>query len=262
MTVLPTKVASVSHIVRSLMKPCSSQRPTAPRMVARVTVSSGEISPRAVARQRVRAILASMVRSTRQFSAAAAKETSAMPSDATRKRSSGGKPGVARNMPIMAVNTIRLLTRGLHRWLKALKRWIKLRDGALATVCMAILLAVPGVFEQAFEVGAHALGAGIGGVSDDQLALRINEQHGIREGLEFAVRVGQQQEIGLAVPQGEQGWVIGLIGQYGPADAAHVLVERDVDAAHLVELGQAGVGAGAADPEQKNPFLAIFCRRP
>src|SRR5574343_998113 len=191
MTVLPTKVASVSHIVRSLMKPCSSQRPTAPRMVARVTVSSGEISPRAVARQRVRAILASMVRSTRQFSAAAAKETSAMPSDATRKRSSGGKPGVARNMPIIAVNTIRLLTRGLHRCEKALRRCSRLRDGALAAVCMAILLAGPGIFEQAFEVGAHALGAGVGGVGDDQLTLRIDEQKRVGHIVQLAGMVGQ-----------------------------------------------------------------------
>ena len=70
--------------------------------------------PLAVARQRVRAISASTVRSTRQLIAAAAPATRAMPTDAAIKRASGGKPGEARNMPIIAVKTIRLLTRGLH----------------------------------------------------------------------------------------------------------------------------------------------------
>jgi len=167
----------------------------APRAVASVIVSSGEMSPRAVARQLVRAILASTVRSTRQFSAAAAKETSAMPSEATVKRSSGGKSGVARHMPIIAVNTIRLLTRGLHRWLKAARRWLRLRVGAVA-VCMEILLAGPGVFEQTVEIGAQALRAGVGRVGHDHQPLWINEQDGVGNFAEDAAPGGQHHEVG------------------------------------------------------------------
>src|SRR6185369_9935703 len=175
------------------------------------------MSPRAVARQLVRAILASMVRSTRQFSAAAAKETRAMPRAATRKRSSGGKPGVARNMPIIAVNTIRLLTRGLQRWAKAARRWPKLRVGA-ATVCMAILLAGPGEFEQSFEIGAHALGGGVGWVSHDQLPWGVGQQQGIGAA---GRRRGDDQQVGLGLAHGGQLRVVRPVGEDDAAQAAH-----------------------------------------
>ena len=45
--------------------------------------------------------------------AAAAADCSVMPSVPSSSLSSGGKPGTARNMPMMAVNTISITTRGL-----------------------------------------------------------------------------------------------------------------------------------------------------
>ena len=102
----------------------------------------------------------------------------AMPREATRKRRTGGKSGVDRHMPIIAVKTIRLLTLGLQRWLKAANRWPML-SGWATIVCMTVLLAVPGKFEQAFNVGTYALGAGAVGEGHDQLPLRIGKEHRI-----------------------------------------------------------------------------------
>ena len=72
--------------------------------------------PRAVGRQAVRFILASMVFSIRQLKAAAAPATSQMPAQATSMRCSAaqsGRPGTASTMPIRAQNTISCTTRGL-----------------------------------------------------------------------------------------------------------------------------------------------------
>ena len=92
-----------------------------------------------MARQRVRVISASTVRSTRQLIAAAAPATSAMPSEAARNSLNGGKPGEARNMPIIAVNTIRVLTRGLHSAKKSARRCPKWRGTMFAIVWLVSL---------------------------------------------------------------------------------------------------------------------------
>ena len=63
---------------------------------------------------RVRAILASMLCSIKQLNAAAAPDANAIPKVAAIRISSGTILGVARNMPIIAVNTISAVTRGLH----------------------------------------------------------------------------------------------------------------------------------------------------
>ena len=70
---------------------------------------------RAVGRQAVRLILASMRCSTRQLKAAAAAATSQMPAQATSQPQSSrsGRPGTASTMPITAQNTISCTTRGL-----------------------------------------------------------------------------------------------------------------------------------------------------
>jgi hypothetical protein len=78
-------------------------------------VDAGETSPRGSGRPRVRIMTASMVRSTRQLIAAAAPATSAMPTVAANTIPAGGNPGVARNMPITAQNTISDTTRGFAR---------------------------------------------------------------------------------------------------------------------------------------------------
>ena len=73
-------------------------------------------SPRAVGRQAVRRILASMLFSTRQLKAAAAPATSQMPALAMAMRASAaplGRPGTASTMPMSAQNTMSWTTRGL-----------------------------------------------------------------------------------------------------------------------------------------------------
>jgi hypothetical protein len=71
-------------------------------------------SPRGSGRARVRAITASIFCSTRQFTAAAAPATSAMPTVAANTTPIGGRPeGCARNMPMTAQKTISDTTLGL-----------------------------------------------------------------------------------------------------------------------------------------------------
>ena len=106
-------MASVSHIVSGLTKRYSSQRPAPPTTPANTSVCSDVSSPRGSGRARVRCITASIFCSTRQFTAAAAPATSAMPSVAANTMPAGGSPGAARNMPITAQKTISDTTRGL-----------------------------------------------------------------------------------------------------------------------------------------------------
>jgi len=70
-------------------------------------------SPLGSGRQRVRSISASTFCSTRQLIAAAAPATRAMPNVPASSTRDGTIPGVARNMPITAVNTMSETTRGL-----------------------------------------------------------------------------------------------------------------------------------------------------
>ena len=75
-----------------------------------------ESSPRAVGRQEVRCMRASICFSTRQLKAAAAAATSQMPAQDTAMCShcwALGQPGTASTMPISAQKTISCTTRGL-----------------------------------------------------------------------------------------------------------------------------------------------------
>jgi hypothetical protein len=60
-------------------------------------------------------MMASILRSIRQFTAAAAPATRAMPAVAANRVCKGTMPGVASSMPITAQNTISDTTRGLVR---------------------------------------------------------------------------------------------------------------------------------------------------
>ena len=64
-------------------------------------------------RWRVRAMRASTFRSTKWLIAAAEPATKAMPSEPNSRISQGTMPGVASNMPTMAVKVIKATTRGL-----------------------------------------------------------------------------------------------------------------------------------------------------
>jgi hypothetical protein len=59
--------------------------------------------------------MASIFSSIKQLNAAAAPDTKAIPMDAKNKISTGTIPGVAKNIPMIAVKTIRAHTRGLVR---------------------------------------------------------------------------------------------------------------------------------------------------
>ncbi len=82
---------------------------------AKISVSSEVICPRGSGRQLVRDMSASSFCSTRQLTAAAAPATSAIPTVAAMSSSSGSAPGTARNIPMIAVNTISETTRGFVR---------------------------------------------------------------------------------------------------------------------------------------------------
>ena len=83
-------------------------------MLANTNVSLELTWPVGSGLPRVRAILASISCSIKQLNAAAAPEASPIPTVAAINISSGTILGVARNIPIMAVNTISAETRGLH----------------------------------------------------------------------------------------------------------------------------------------------------
>jgi len=108
-------VASVSHMVSGFTIPWSNERPMPPITPETAIVSSEFTSPRGSGRPRVRAIMASIFCSMRQFTAAAAPATRAMPTVAANRTRGGTIPGAARNMPITAQNTMRETTLGLVR---------------------------------------------------------------------------------------------------------------------------------------------------
>src|SRR5260221_1531198 len=89
--------------------------PRPPMAPENIMIWTCEMVPLTVGRPRVRAIAASIFCSTRQLNAAAAPATSAMPSVAAKTRPGGGRSGVARSIPITAVNTMSETTRGLVR---------------------------------------------------------------------------------------------------------------------------------------------------
>lgn len=94
----------------------SSAEPAAHSSAEKTRVCLSLSSPRAVGRQAVRFIFASMPFSTRQLNAAAAPATSQMPMQATAASFTSphdGSPGMASTIPISAQNTISCTTRGL-----------------------------------------------------------------------------------------------------------------------------------------------------
>ncbi len=94
-------------------------------------------SPRAVGRQAVRFMRASMPFSTRQLKAAAAPATNQMPALASTMRSASaqlGTPGTASTMPIRAQNTMSWITRGLVSALNC-----RITDGVLAGDAAAVM---------------------------------------------------------------------------------------------------------------------------
>ena len=70
-------------------------------------VSFCETWPSGNGRPLVLAIFASIFSSIKQLKAAAAPDTNAIPIDEKNKISSGTMPGVAKNIPIIAVKTMR-----------------------------------------------------------------------------------------------------------------------------------------------------------
>jgi hypothetical protein len=111
-------VAKVSHIVSGLTVNHSSAEPSAHSTTEKSSACQSLSSPRAVGRQAVRFILASMPFSTRQLKAATAAATSQIPRQASapwRTSAQLGKPGTASTMPMKAQNTINCTTRGLVR---------------------------------------------------------------------------------------------------------------------------------------------------
>jgi hypothetical protein len=83
-------------------------------------VSLEDTCPVGIARALVRAMMASILCSIKQLNAAAAPDAKAIPSVVAMSNGKGTIPGVARNIPIMAVNTISEVTLGLHREKKLL----------------------------------------------------------------------------------------------------------------------------------------------
>ena len=95
--------------------------PVPPRIVAKIVVCADETCPVGSALPRVRAIIASILCSIRQLKAAAAPDANAMPSVVASNNDQGTMPGVARNIAMMAVNTMSEVTLGLQSEKKLLK---------------------------------------------------------------------------------------------------------------------------------------------
>ncbi len=113
-------------------------------------VCTDETCPVGKARARVRAIMASILCSIRQLNAAAAPDANAMPSVVANNSCHGiqAVAGLAIYMPIMAVNTISDVTRGLHSEKKLLKlspmlcnvmAWVRIICSLLFS-CISILV--------------------------------------------------------------------------------------------------------------------------
>ena len=103
-------------MVMGLTQTYNTTEPTAHKVAEKASACQSLSSPRAVGRQAVRRILASMLFSTRQLKAAAAPATSQMPTQAiaaSRSSARVGTPGTASTIPISAQNTMSCTTRGL-----------------------------------------------------------------------------------------------------------------------------------------------------
>ncbi len=87
--------------------------PTPPMATAKAITWVTSSTPRGSGRPRVRAISASMRRSTRWLMAAAAPATNAMPSVPKTSTRHGIAAGLASSMPTTTVKTISATTRGL-----------------------------------------------------------------------------------------------------------------------------------------------------
>ena len=92
-----------------------------PSNEAKIEVCDEESFPVTVGLPFVLAITASIFCSIRQLKAAAAPDTKLIPIIEANKISTGTIPGVAKNIPITAVNTIKAVTLGLHKMKKFFK---------------------------------------------------------------------------------------------------------------------------------------------
>jgi len=103
----------VSTAVSVLTSSTSTSIEAMPSTVAKPIACRCDSVPVGSGRPRVRAMYASMRRSSTWLNAAAEPAASAMPMFPYSTASSGGSPGAASSVPTMAVNTISETTRGL-----------------------------------------------------------------------------------------------------------------------------------------------------
>ena len=103
---MSTAVSGLTRAIRIVID-------SAPSTIAKTSTWTGVSEPVASGRCEVRAIRRSMRWSIRWLIAAAEAAASQMPTKPATDWRSGGQPGTARNMPMIAVNTISATTRGL-----------------------------------------------------------------------------------------------------------------------------------------------------
>src|SRR6266705_1358070 len=258
-------VPKVSHMVRGLTRAYSIHSPVPPTAPANASVCSDVSSPRGKGLARVRVMTASILCSTRQFTAAAAPATSQMPMVAARRSFGGTMPGTARNMPMTAQNTINDTTRGLVR----LRNWRTRKRVTVEASCMrkfyhARLAALTDARcpEQPREVFHHPLCIGIARESQHQVAQGVQEVDvigGAPRRREFrkerSARLAQNAQA-LVVAQ-ERG-----IGRHRVSEQPHsldsfrVLALRETHLAHVNEFFPAAFGAGAGVDLQQHPSAA------
>ena len=104
----------VNAAVNQLTQVRSTKADPAARMQAKTVTEPEASTPDTTGRLRVRAMTASIRRSTAWLKAAPAAAPSPIPAVAAKRMSSGTIPGTARNMPTTAVNTMAATTLGLH----------------------------------------------------------------------------------------------------------------------------------------------------
>src|SRR6267378_718367 len=258
-------VPKVSHMVSGLTRVYSIHSPVPPTAPANASVWSDVSSPRGKGLARVRAMTASILCSTRQFTAAAAPATSQMPMVAASRSFGGTMPGMDRNMPITAQNTIKDTTRGLVRLRNSRRR----KRAAVEASCMGkfyharlATLADARCPEQPREVFRHPLGIEIARESQHQVAERIQE-------VDVIGRAPRRREFRKKRSAGRardaQALVVAQvcrIGERGIGEEPHsldslgVLALCEAHLAHVKEFFSAAFGAGAGIDLQQHPSAA------
>src|SRR5688572_10406879 len=232
--------------------------PSAP---ANASVCAADSSPCGSGRQLVRRIFASILCSTRQFIAAAAPATNAIPAVPARSTCRGTTPGVARNMPITAVKTMRDTTRGFVSEYKARSRCAVPVEITWEFTEAASLPRPWRVLQQALQILDHARGIRVAGKAKHHVAERVDDVDVLAHVSGKAFRRERREARAFDAGQ-DLRTRLSPVGKHPEAlDAIHVLSLRTPHLAQVVQLFLAPGVARARVKRDENPFAAQVAQR-